>query len=163
MPSPVPRSALWLASRLVPPDLAEDVSGEIEERWHADYQRSYATAWIRAHRLAAAVAWYALRDRSRPLDQESPTGGLSMLSAFARELSFAIRHWKSQPALAVTAVLILSLGIGSTTAIFSIVDAVVLRRLPWYDADRLVNVYVARPHWKSDPVLAPNWNTGNLT
>lgn len=86
-----------------------------------------------------------------------------MLSALTRELSFALRHWRGRPGLAITAISILALGIGSTTAIFSIVDAVVLRRLPWYDADRLVNVYVARPHWKSDPVLGASWSTGNLS
>ena len=91
MPAPVPRSALWLASRLVPPDLAEDVAGEIEERWHTDRRSSYVLAWVRAHKLAAAVAWHALRDRSHPLDHERRTGGSSMLSAIARELSFATR------------------------------------------------------------------------
>ena len=163
MARPVPRSALWLAGRFVPPDLAEDIAGEIEERWHSDCDRSRLKAWLRAHALAVTVAWHALGERSQPLNHEIRDGGPTMFGALAREWSFAIRHWRGQPALALTAILILSIGIGSTTAIFSIVDAVVLRRLPWYDAERLVNVYVARPHWRSDAVLGASWNTGNLT
>ena len=166
MNRPVPPSALWLAARFAPPDLAEDVAGEIEERWHADRKHSPLKAWIRAHALGAAVAWHAIRDRARPLDDQAEhitNGGPSMFAAFTRELSFAVRHWKGRPSLAITAVLILGLGIGSTTAIFSIVDAVVLRQLPWTQPDRLLNIYVARPHWKSDPVLSASWNTGNLS
>ena len=163
MRRPVPQSALWLAGRFVPSELAEDVAGEIEERFHADCERSAVRAWLRAHTLGAAVAWHALRDRARPAHQEVPTGGSSMFNAFSRELSFAVRHWRGRPGLALTAILILAIGIGSTTAIFSIVDAVVLRQLPWYDPERLVSVYVARPHWKSDPVLGANWSTGNLS
>ena len=163
MPKPVPRSAFWLAARFVPPELAEDVAGEIEERWRANCERSLVKAWMGAHALAATVAWHALRDRTRPLDHPIPAGGPSMFNSLVRELSFAVRHWRGRPGLAVTAILILAIGIGSTTAIFSIVDAVVLRRLPWSEPDRLVNVYVTRPHWKSDPVLSGSWNTGNLS
>jgi predicted permease len=46
------------------------------------------------------------------------------------------------PAPALTAVVTLGLGIGATTAIFSIVDGVLLRPLPWREPERLVSVYV---------------------
>ena len=45
-----------------------------------------------------------------------------------------------QPGFAATAILTLALGIGATTAIFSVVNAVVLRPLPFDDADRIVVV-----------------------
>jgi len=69
----------------------------------------------------------------------------------------------SRPALALTAVLILAIGLGATTAIFSIVDAVLLRPLPWAEPDRLVSVYVERPEWRTNPVLAASWNRGDLS
>src|SRR5688572_15908742 len=52
----------------------------------------------------------------------------------------AIRSLWKQPTFALTAILTLALGIGATAAIFSVVDAVLLRPLPYRDADRLVHV-----------------------
>jgi putative ABC transport system permease protein len=80
-----------------------------------------------------------------------------------RDLRHALRRWRSRPAFAATAILTLALGIASTTAIFSVVDAVLLKPLPWRDPDRLVAVYVQRPLWLKTPVLAGSWNTGNLS
>ena len=52
----------------------------------------------------------------------------------------AIRSLRKQPTFALTAILTLALGIGGTAAIFSVVDAVLLRPLPYRDADALVHV-----------------------
>ena len=59
----------------------------------------------------------------------------------------ALRALRAAPSFTMVALLILTLGIGVSTAIFSVVDAVVLRGLPFDDADRLVSV--------SQGVLAP--------
>jgi len=54
------------------------------------------------------------------------------------DLRFAVRQLTKSPGFAVTAVLMLTFGIGATTAIFSIVEAVLLRPLPFPDSERLV-------------------------
>jgi len=58
--------------------------------------------------------------------------------SFLRDLKIALRHLSRSPGFAATAVLMLALGIGATTAIFSIVEGVLLRPLPFADPDRLV-------------------------
>ena len=57
-----------------------------------------------------------------------------------KDIRFALRTLLKRPAFTAVVILVLSLGIGSTTAIFSIVDALLLRSLPYPHADRLVQL-----------------------
>ena len=66
----------------------------------------------------------------------------------------AVRRWRHRPGVAVTAVLVLSLGIGATTAMYSIVDAVLLKAEPWPDADRLVRIYGVQPQLRTERAAA---------
>ena len=63
----------------------------------------------------------------------------------ADDLKAAFRSLKSSKTFTVVALLVLTLGIGASTAIFSVVDAVVLRGLPFDEHDRLVAVGERRP------------------
>ncbi len=55
-----------------------------------------------------------------------------------QDLRYATRQFLQAPGFTATAVLTLALGIGATTAIFSVVDGIVLRKLPYPDQERLV-------------------------
>jgi putative ABC transport system permease protein len=57
-----------------------------------------------------------------------------------QDLRYAIRSLWHQPSFALTAILTLALGVGATTAIFSVVNAVVLRPLPYQEPDRIVGI-----------------------
>ena len=63
------------------------------------------------------------------------------MESFVRDVMFAFRSLRRQPAFAVTAILTIGLGIGATSAIFSVVNAVLLRPLPYNDAARLGTVW----------------------
>ncbi len=71
-----------------------------------------------------------------------------------QDLRFAFRSFARKPGFAIVAVLTLSLGIGATTAIFSVVQAVLLRPLEYADADRIVKIV----GWEKDEAV-----TGNLS
>ena len=57
-----------------------------------------------------------------------------------QDVRYAIRTLRRSPGFAVVAVLTLALGIGATTAIYSVVDTILLQPLPFPDSDRLVRV-----------------------
>src|SRR5512140_1352746 len=57
-----------------------------------------------------------------------------------RDLSDAFRALRGAPGFTAVALIVLTLGIGATTAIFSVVDAVALRNVPFADPNRLVAV-----------------------
>ncbi|MGH9667775.1 MAG: ABC transporter permease [Bryobacteraceae bacterium] len=64
---------------------------------------------------------------------------------FLGDLRFGLRLWRRSPGFTATAVLTLALGIGANTAIFSVVDAALLRPLPYRDASRLAMVWDQLP------------------
>src|SRR5437879_7173841 len=59
---------------------------------------------------------------------------------FIQDFRFAFRQFRRSPGFVITALLSLTLGIGATTAIFSVVYGVLLDPYPYRDADRMVHV-----------------------
>jgi putative ABC transport system permease protein len=67
------------------------------------------------------------------------------MSNLLSELRYALRGLRARPSFSVTAILTLAIGIGLTTAMFSVVDGIVLRPLPFPNADRLVTICTQYP------------------
>ncbi|HEY2169021.1 MAG TPA: ABC transporter permease, partial [Candidatus Angelobacter sp.] len=67
------------------------------------------------------------------------------MSILLQNLKLAFRQLRRNPSFASVAILIMALGIGANTAIFSVVHAVLLEPLPFRDADRLVQIWHVPP------------------
>ena len=85
-----------------------------------------------------------------------------MVSTLLQDLTFAVRQFRRSPGFALTAVLTLALGIGSTTAIFSLFDGILLRPLPFPHADQLVAIDTLEfPPGVGPTNLAAAWGLGS--
>jgi predicted permease len=143
-----PRLAIWLLTRRLSAEWRDFVVGDLQEEFatrSADSPAAgHAWFWWQTIRCLAAPPPV----RPNPLLHGSSKGDSSMRNLFA-DLRYTFRVMSRTPSFAVAVVSVLALGIGANTAIFSIVNAVVLRPLPFEEPERLVRIFTKTPDGRS--------------
>ena len=81
-----------------------------------------------------------------------------LLRTILGDIQFGIRTLRKRPLFFGIAVTTMGLGIGSSSAIFSVVEAVLLRPLPYERPGELVQVWETFPDWRDNPQLASGWD-----
>jgi putative ABC transport system permease protein len=148
-PARPPRCARWLLERLLPAELRDAFLGDLEEQ--------HARATARQGRAAATLAYWLQVLRCRPIAlRRALRAGASLprnrsrpMNGILEDIAQGFRRLKTSRAQSALAVLTLAFGVGVSTAIFSVVDGVLLRPLPYAAPDALVRINVGRnsPGW----------------
>lgn len=83
--------------------------------------------------------------------------GVPWVETLAQDIRIAVRMLWRSPGFSVVAILTLALGIGGNTAIFSIVNSVLLNPLPFPEPDRLVALHESKPNFDNGAISYPNF------
>ena len=106
-----------------------------------DYRRRGMTA-----DEARFAARRALGSAAHAQDLHRDARTFAWMDDVRRDVAHGLRSLRRTPGFSAIAVITLALGIGANTAIFSVVNAVLLRSLPYRDADRLIQVFAPAPN-----------------
>jgi putative ABC transport system permease protein len=148
----------WLRPSSIDRDLDEELQFHFERQ--VELNASGGMTPDQARRAAAIAVGHfdPIRERSR----DARAGAL--LRQFGRDVVLGTRLLIKSPLFSLTAIAIVVLGIGSVTAIFSVVYGILLKPLPFPEPDRLVQIWTHTPRYARDAVSAADrrdWQAEN--
>lgn len=133
--------------RPIRPDLGADIDDEF--KFHIDMlteelgASGLSPAAARAEAERRFGAWVRAHDACLEIDQRRirRAAWRTTMNALVNDVRYALRSMRKNPAFNATVCITLALGIGATTAMFAVVDGVLLRQLPYREPDRIVKLY----------------------
>jgi hypothetical protein len=128
--------------------LERELEGEL--RFHLDRQIEENLACGMAAGEARESALRAMGGLVHYQEECRDMNRVNLLDHFIQDLVYAVRGMRKHPGFTALVVLVMGLGIGANTAVFSVMNAVLLRPLPYRVADRIVTLSTAD---KKEPAL----------
>jgi putative ABC transport system permease protein len=135
--------------------LEHDIDREMQ--FHVDMETQRLEHDGRSPSEARRLAHVSFGGRQRFREEAREEARGHIADDLGQDLRHAARTFRRTPAFTATVILTLAIGIGATTVIFSVTDNVVLRALPYANADRMVSIAVLSDRLKNvSPTLPPN-------
>jgi predicted permease len=145
------RIASLFRSRRLDADLDEEL------RCHIDLAVEENLASGMSRQQARTLALRSFGGVSQIKETYRDQRGLPWVDAFTQDLGFAVRTLRKNPGFTLVALLTLALGIGGNTAMFSIVNGVLLNPLPFPEPDRLVTLSESKANFSRGSISYPNF------
>ena len=146
-----PRFAAWLLAHLLPRDRQHDVIlGDMLEEFRRRASKQ-------GSRLSPRPSSWYWREALSVLFQTHGYTNVRFFEHLGQDARFALRSFAKTPGFTAIVVLTLALGIGSSTAIFSAVNGILLKPLPFPDPDRLFWINEVTPDGRPMSVSWPNY------
>jgi predicted permease len=142
--------SLFLRNR-IDAEMGEELQFHLEMETKKNIGKGMSPSEARRQAMIAFGGVERFKERTRE------ERGVRALEDLVADVRFAFRTLRKSPGFATVAVLSLALGIGANTAIFSVVNAMLVRELPYQDPDALVNVYRDRARASFDPLNYPDF------
>jgi len=141
-----PRLAVWLLTHWLADEWADFVVGDMEEEFarRARLSQASARAWFWRAALRCLIAPPPLGRHTEQLHVSPPAGDPAVRTLLA-DVAYSLRVLLRAPSFSLAVIAVLALGIGANTAIFSIVNTVLLRPLPYRNSARLVRIFHTPP------------------
>jgi predicted permease len=148
----------WFWSSALDRELDEELQFHFDRQVQANLEAGMTPAQARRSAAITIGNPVAVREASR----DGRSG--AWLRQFGRDLSYSTRLLTKAPGFALASIAIVALGIGSVTAIFSVVYGVVLKPLPFHEPDRLAQLWTRAQSGERDGVNGADhrdWRAGN--
>jgi putative ABC transport system permease protein len=142
-----------LSSRRKPGDLDEELAFHIEQSTRANITAGMTEQEARRN----AVIEFGAVDGTREQCYEQRPGW--WMGTVAQDVRYALRGFRRNPLFTFTLLATLTLGIGATTAVFSVVDRILFRALPYAHEDRLISVGLTAPIVPQEFMLGSSYYT----
>ena len=150
----------WL--RAVPPGLGEGAEDDIvalfEQRLEAEGRTRLGRLILLGHAMTDALRHGPSAATDAPRSARSGVSTGDRIAAVWQDARFAFRSLRRRRVFSGLAITALGLGIGGTTAMFTVIDGVLIKQLPYPDPGSVVSVWKAWPSWQGQEGLDYTWD-----